>query len=85
MRDVFMSSGDAEVQKHMGLILRINWTPHMGQRLGQGGALGLAEPGNRHSCTTKVPFFPEQRKVMSATSCSHQAGFRDQSCPSINK
>lgn len=62
MRHVFMNSGDAKIQKNMGLILRINWTPHIGQRLRQGGALSLVEPGKRHSCNHKGSPFPRTKE-----------------------
>lgn len=61
------------------------WTSHMIGRLGQGGTLVLAEPGYGHCCNHKVPFFPERGQVISATSCSHQAGFKGHGCPSRNK
>lgn len=88
----FMGSGDAEVQECMrvvGLILRRSWGLDMGFTHGRKARtrrnVVLAEPGDGHSCNHKVPFFPEQRRVMRATSCSHQLDLKGQNCPSSNK
>lgn len=91
-RAVFMGSGDAEVQERMTVTA---WskeeteaqacTSHTEGGLGQRRTLVPAEPGDRHSCNHSISLFPEQRKVMNATSCSHQDNLKSQSCPSSSK